>query len=76
MDVDCQKPNWTDDGRPKCFNCNDYGHYARDCKKAKRPKCAYKKVRALDVTLEDNEDNGDESESNESSGQGFPKGDE
>lgn len=27
------------DGKPKCFNCNKYGHLAKECKNAKNTKC-------------------------------------
>ena len=33
-----RKPKWDKDGRPRCFNCNEYGHYARDCKESKPAK--------------------------------------
>ena len=25
-------PNWSEDGRPRCFLCNQYGHFQRNCR--------------------------------------------
>ena len=30
-------PNWSPDGKPKCFFCLKYGHVRRDCRKEQRP---------------------------------------
>lgn len=29
-------PRWNENGQPKCFNCNLYGHISRECEKPKR----------------------------------------
>src|SRR5215469_13215865 len=54
MEVDRKKPNWTKDGKPKCFNCREYGHLARNCRK---PKKTYpKRNRAVEIEEEEEQD--------------------
>ena len=31
IDIEKAKDNFDKDGKPKCFNCNTYGHMAKDC---------------------------------------------
>ena len=43
------KDNFNKDRKPKCFNCNEYRHLVKDCKKPKKEKDTrkcykYKKV--------------------------------
>ena len=38
MEIDAQSPNWSNDGKPKCFNCNKYGHMGKDCRLPKKKK--------------------------------------
>lgn len=35
---DTRKPRWDSDGRPLCYNCDEYGHMANKCPKPKRDK--------------------------------------
>ena len=35
MDIERTNNNFKD-GKPKCFNCNKYGHIARDCQEKKK----------------------------------------
>ena len=35
MDIGKAKDNYNKDGRPKYFNCNKYGHMAKECQKKK-----------------------------------------
>ena len=36
MDIGKAKDNFNKKRKPKCFNCNIYGHIAKDCKKTKK----------------------------------------
>ena len=36
IDIGKAKDNFDKDGKPKCFNCNIYGHMAKHCKKPKK----------------------------------------
>ena len=38
MDIGRVGPRFKD-GKPRCYNCNTYGHMVRDCKKLKGTKC-------------------------------------
>ena len=35
MDISKTKDNYDKEERPKCFNCNKYGHTAKECQKNK-----------------------------------------
>jgi len=35
MDISKTKDNYDKEGRPKCFNCNKYGHIVKECQKRK-----------------------------------------
>ena len=35
MDISKTKDNYDKEERPKCFNCNKYGHIAKECQKNK-----------------------------------------
>ena len=36
IDIGKTKDNFDKDRKPKCFNCNIYGHMAKECKKPKK----------------------------------------
>ena len=36
MDIRKAKDNFDKDGKPKCFNCNIYGHMTKGCRKPKK----------------------------------------
>jgi len=36
MDIEKTWDSFDEQRRPKCFNCNIYGHMARECKKPKK----------------------------------------
>lgn len=38
MEIGRNLPKYKD-GKPKCFNCNTYGHMAKDCRKPKKSGC-------------------------------------
>ena len=38
MDIGKAQDNFDENGKPRCFNCNVYGHIVRDCKKPKKGK--------------------------------------
>ena len=38
MNIEKAQDNFNKNGKPKCFNCNIYGHIAKDCKKLKKEK--------------------------------------
>ena len=38
IDIGKAKDNFDKDGKPKCFNCNEYKHIVKDCKKPKKEK--------------------------------------
>ena len=54
MEVDWKKPNWTKDGKSKCFNYREYRHLARNCQKPK--KAPYKKNRVIEIDKEEEQD--------------------
>ena len=35
IDISKTKDNYNKEGRLKCFNCNKYGHIAKECQKKK-----------------------------------------
>jgi hypothetical protein len=39
MEIGRSKPKFNEKGQPKCFNCNTYGHMAKDCRKPKNKAC-------------------------------------
>jgi hypothetical protein len=41
MDIGRSKPAFDKEGKPKCFNCNLYGHMAKDCRKPKKKPTCY-----------------------------------
>ena len=36
IDIGKARDNFDKNGKPKCFNCNIYGHIAKDCQKLKK----------------------------------------
>jgi len=38
MDIGKAQDSFDGNGRPRCFNCNVYGHMARECRKPKKNK--------------------------------------
>src|SRR5215469_5160993 len=54
MEIDRKKPNWTRDGKPKCFNCGEYGHMAKNCQKPKRP--MNRRNQAIQIEEEEEQD--------------------
>jgi len=38
MDIGKAQDNFDKNRRPRCFNCNTYGHIARECRKPKKKK--------------------------------------
>ena len=38
MDIRKARDNFDENGKPRYFNCNAYGHMARDCRKPKKEK--------------------------------------
>jgi len=38
MDIGKSQDNFNKDGKPKCFNCNIYGHLAKECGRPKKNK--------------------------------------
>ena len=38
IDIRKSKDNYDKDRKPRCFNCNIYGHTAKNCQKAKKKK--------------------------------------
>ena len=38
MNIRKSRDNFDKDGRPRCFNCNTYGHMAKECWKPKKDK--------------------------------------
>ena len=54
MDIRKAKDNFNNNGKPKCFNCNVYGHIAKDCRKPKKEqdirKCSTYNNTLLNIT--------------------------
>jgi len=38
MDIGKSRDNFDKDKKPKCFNCNIYGHLAKECRRPKKDK--------------------------------------
>ena len=38
IDIGKSRDNFNKDERPRCFNCNTYGHIAKECQKPKKNK--------------------------------------
>jgi len=36
MDIGKSRNNFDENGKPRCFNCNLYGHLAKECKRPKK----------------------------------------
>jgi hypothetical protein len=39
MEIGRVRHIFNDKGEPKCYNCNDFGHMAKECKKPKNTTC-------------------------------------
>jgi len=36
MDIGKSRNNFNENGKPRCFNCNLYGHITRECRRPKK----------------------------------------
>jgi len=89
MDIGKAQDNFDENGRPRCFNCNAYGHMAREYRKSKKEKetrkCyKYNKVGHLakdcrskqKMKIRRNQEETDESDKEDDKEEGFVEGSE